>query len=82
MSDEKAVRVAEKDVSQERQKAMLAAHFKKLSRAKEEGRKVAYTSTRNGSKQIFVMDLDGGNVRQLTNEGNNDMPDWSRGQQP
>ena len=43
MSDEKAVKVAEKDVSQERQKAMLAAHFKKLSRAKEEGRKVAYT---------------------------------------
>ncbi len=45
-----------------------------------DGRKIAYTSTRNGSKQIFVMDLDGGNVRQLTNEGNNDMPDWSRGQ--
>ena len=44
-----------------------------------DGRKIAYTSTRNGSKQIFVMDLDGGNARQLTNEGNNDMPDWSRG---
>ncbi len=37
------VKVAEKDVSQERQKAMLAAHFKKLSHAKADGKKVAYT---------------------------------------
>jgi TolB protein len=47
-----------------------------------DGRKIAFTSSRNGSRQIFVMGLDGGNVRQLTNEGNNDMADWSRGQQP
>jgi TolB protein len=46
-----------------------------------DGRKIAFTSSRNGSRQIFVMGLDGGNVRQLTNEGNNDMADWSRGQQ-
>jgi len=34
---------AKKDVSQERQKAMIAEHFNKLSRAKEDGRKVVYT---------------------------------------
>jgi benzoyl-CoA reductase subunit B len=38
-----SVKIAEKDASQERQKAMLAAHFKKLATAKEQGRKVAYT---------------------------------------
>ncbi len=32
-----------KDASQERQKAMIADHFSKLSRAKEDGRKVVYT---------------------------------------
>ena len=34
---------AKKDASQERQKAMIAEHFNKLSRAKEDGRKVVYT---------------------------------------
>jgi TolB protein len=46
-----------------------------------DGRKIAFTSSRNGTRQIFVMDLDGGNARQLTYEGDNDMADWSRGQQ-
>lgn len=32
-----------KDASQERQKAMIAEHFAKLARAKEDGRKVVYT---------------------------------------
>jgi benzoyl-CoA reductase subunit B len=32
-----------KDASQQRQKAMIAEHFAKLSRAKEEGKKVVYT---------------------------------------
>ncbi len=32
-----------KDQSQERQKEMIAAHFKKLSHAREQGQKVAYT---------------------------------------
>jgi benzoyl-CoA reductase subunit B len=34
---------SEKDQSQERQKEMLAGYFERLSRAKEEGRKVVYT---------------------------------------
>jgi TolB protein len=43
-----------------------------------DGRKIVFVSARSGSKQLYVVDLDGGNLRQLTNEGNNDMPDWSR----
>lgn len=35
--------IADKDQSQERQKAMIAEYFRKLSRAKEDGRKVVYT---------------------------------------
>ena len=46
-----------------------------------DGRKVAYTtsfSTRNGSTiQIWVVDLQTGERRQLTREGNNWAPDWS-----
>lgn len=43
-----------------------------------DGRKIAYVSRRSGKKQIYVMDVNGGNVQQVTQEGNNDMPDWSR----
>ncbi len=44
-----------------------------------DGRKIAFTSRRSGRKQIYVMDAaSGGNVRQLTREGNNDMAEWSR----
>ena len=43
-----------------------------------DGRKIAFVSRRSGRKQIYVMDVDGRNVRPLTSEGNNDMPDWSR----
>lgn len=43
-----------------------------------DGRKIAFSSKRGGRKQIYVMDIDGSNVRQVTQEGNNDMPDWSR----
>jgi len=43
-----------------------------------DGRKIVFSSSRTGKKQLFLMDLDGGNLRQLTNEGNNDLPDWSR----
>ncbi len=38
-----ATKVAQKDLSQERQKQMLAGYFKELSGAKEANRKVAYT---------------------------------------
>jgi TolB protein len=43
-----------------------------------DGRRIAFTSRRGGRKQIWVMEIDGSNLRQLTSEGNNDMPDWSR----
>jgi TolB protein len=43
-----------------------------------DGRKIAFVSARSGGKQIYVIDLDGSNLRQITREGNNDMPDWSR----
>ncbi|HVT59168.1 MAG TPA: Tol-Pal system beta propeller repeat protein TolB [Thermoanaerobaculia bacterium] len=44
-----------------------------------DGRKIVFTSRRTGAKQLFVMDAqDGGNVRQLTDAGANDMADWSR----
>jgi TolB protein len=43
-----------------------------------DGRKVAYTSTRSGSPQVWVMDADGANPRQLTREGRNETPAWSR----
>lgn len=44
-----------------------------------DGRRIAFTSRRGGgSKQIYVMDVDGGNLRQLTTEGGNDLADWSR----
>jgi TolB protein len=44
-----------------------------------DGRKIVFTSDRGGSKQLYVMDAaDGGNVRQLTDAGANDLADWSR----
>jgi TolB protein len=43
-----------------------------------DGRKIAFVSKRGGRKQVYVMNLDGSNLRPLTQEGNNDMPDWSR----
>ena len=41
------------------------------------GRHIAFTSTRTGSSQIFVMDRKGENVRQVTRTGNNQTPSWS-----
>jgi TolB protein len=44
-----------------------------------DGRKIVFTSRRSGAKQLYFMDAgDGGNVRQLTDAGSNDMADWSR----
>jgi len=42
-----------------------------------DGRKIAYTSTKSGSPQVWVMDADGANPRQLTREGRNETPAWS-----
>jgi TolB protein len=43
------------------------------------GRHLAFMSTRAGNSQIFTVDRDGRNIRQLTREGKNEMPNWSRG---
>jgi benzoyl-CoA reductase subunit B len=43
MSDAATPRARNKDRSQERQKRMIADHFERLARAKEEGKKVVYT---------------------------------------
>ena len=42
------------------------------------GRHIAFTSSRNGRDQIFVIDRDGQNLRQITREGNNGYPNWSQ----
>lgn len=42
-----------------------------------DGRRLAFASTRNGRTQIYIMNDDGGAVRQLTSDGNNYSPDWS-----
>lgn len=42
-----------------------------------DGRHVAFQSTRTGTKQIFVMNADGQNLRQLTVYGINGSPSWS-----
>jgi TolB protein len=42
------------------------------------GRHIAFTSTRNGKSQVFTVDRDGNNLRQITREGNNKFPNWSR----
>jgi TolB protein len=42
------------------------------------GRHMAFTSTRSGRTQVFSVDRDGRNIRQLTREGNNATPNWSQ----
>ncbi len=42
------------------------------------GRHMAFTSTRAGRTQVFTVDLDGKNVRQVTRDGNNFYPNWSQ----
>jgi TolB protein len=42
------------------------------------GRHVAFTSTRAGKAQIFVIDRDGKNLRQITRAGMNRYPNWSQ----
>jgi TolB protein len=43
------------------------------------GRHIAFTSTRTGSEQIFVVGRDGAGLRQVTRNGNNRQANWSRG---
>jgi TolB protein len=40
------------------------------------GLHLVFTSTRSGSSQIFSMNRDGSNQRQLTRDGNNTTPQW------
>ena len=42
------------------------------------GRHLAFMSTRQGRSQIFTVDRDGRNLRQLTRDGNNTTPHWSQ----
>lgn len=42
------------------------------------GRHMAFMSTRAGRSQIFTVDRDGRNIRQITRDGNNFTPNWSR----
>src|SRR3954466_8628986 len=42
------------------------------------GRHLAFMSTRAGRSQIFTVDRDGRNLRQITKDGNNSMPNWSQ----
>jgi len=41
------------------------------------GRHLAFTSTRAGGVQVFTIDRDGRNARQITRAGNNYTPNWS-----
>jgi TolB protein len=42
------------------------------------GRHLAFTSTRAGNEQIFIVGRDGNGLRQVTKEGKNFTPNWSR----
>lgn len=42
------------------------------------GRHMAFMSTRAGRSQIFTVDRDGRNIRQITKDGNNTTPNWSQ----
>ena len=42
------------------------------------GRHLAFMSTRAGRSQVFTVDRDGRNLRQLTKDGNNTYPNWSQ----
>lgn len=42
-----------------------------------DGRRLVFESTRDGTRQIWVIDVDGGGLRRLTSEGENFAPAWS-----
>lgn len=42
-----------------------------------DGQYIAFTLKRGKESQIYVIDANGGNMRQLSHEGNNFAPDWS-----
>jgi TolB protein len=42
-----------------------------------DGRHIVFTSNLDGPLQIYEIDYDGANLRKLTSQGNNKLPDWS-----
>lgn len=42
------------------------------------GRHIAFVSDRNGTEQIYTIDRDGQNLRQITRSGRNRYPNWSQ----
>ena len=42
-----------------------------------DGRHVTFQSTRSGSKQIFIMSVDGKNLKQVSAYGINESPSWA-----
>jgi TolB protein len=42
------------------------------------GRHIAFSSDRNGREQIYLIDRDGKNLRQITKTGRNRYPNWSQ----
>jgi TolB protein len=42
-----------------------------------DGRHIVFASNLSGSLQLYAIDYDGGNLRRLTSQGNNKLPDWS-----
>ncbi len=43
-----------------------------------DGRHLVFSSNRGGSAQLYLVDFDGSNVRQLTTTGQNRMPKWQK----
>ncbi len=43
-----------------------------------DGRHIVFASNLRGGTQVFAIDIDGTNLRQLTSKGGNKLPDWSR----
>jgi TolB protein len=42
-----------------------------------DGRHIVFASNLSGTLQLYAIDYDGANLRRLTSEGNNKLPDWS-----
>jgi TolB protein len=42
-----------------------------------DGRHIIFTSNLKGGKQLWTVDVDGANLRQLTSAGENNWGDWS-----
>ena len=42
-----------------------------------DGRHIIFASNLSGSQQLYAIDYDGANLRRLTSQGDNKLPDWS-----